>query len=184
MRPAWDNLGPHWGPAVADHITVELHDPAAYSTIKYTKNDIPLSTSGIATVTVPRTFSGNYYVTIKHRNSLETVASSPLLINTPSLNYNFSTAASKAFGNNLKSLSGGVFGIYSGDFSSATTLYPATPVPDGVIDLFDIYYSYASYLHGDFGYLVGDLNGDGVVDLFDVYMAYANFQLGIYKITP
>jgi len=184
MRAARDQVGPHWGSSVADHITVELHDPVTYSTVKYTANNLSLSTNGNATFVIPRAFSGSYYVTIKNRNSLETVTAAPLLVNTTSLNYDLSTSASKAYGNNLKSLSGGVFGIYSGDINSATTPYPAIPVQDGVIDLLDDYYIYSSFLHGDFGYLPGDLNGDGVVDLVDDYIAYANFLLGIYKITP
>jgi hypothetical protein len=184
MRAARDQVGPHWGSSVADHITVELHDPVTYATIKYTANNLALSTNGNASVIIPRAFSGNYYVTVKNRNSLETVTAAPMLVNTTTLNYDFSTAKSKAYGNNLKSLSGGVFGIYSGDINSVATPYPSAPVQDGVIDLLDDYYIYASFLNGDYGYLSGDLNGDGVVDLVDDYIAYANFLLGIYKITP
>jgi hypothetical protein len=58
------------------------------------------------------------------------------------------------------------------------------PTQDGVIDLFDDYYIYSSFLHGDYGYYVGDLNGDGVVDLLDAYMAYTNYLLGVYSKTP
>ncbi|MCX6246893.1 MAG: hypothetical protein NTW10_04095 [Bacteroidetes bacterium] len=184
MRAAWDISGPKWGASIADHLTVELHDPVTYSLIRYTANDVVLSTTGNATVTIPRAFSGNYYVTIKHRSSLETVTALPVLITTPSLSYDYSTTISKAYGNNLKSLGGGVYGLYSGDLSSASTPYPAAPVKDGVIDLLDNYYIYSSFLNGDYGYKVADLNGDGVVDLMDAYLAYTNFLLGIYAITP
>jgi hypothetical protein len=184
MRAAADALGPHWGATIADHITVELHDPVTYATLKYTSTDNTLSTTGNATITIPRTYSGNYYVTVKHRNSLATVAASPVLINTTALSYDFSTAASKAYGNNQKSLSGGVFGIYTGDICSSSTPYPGVPTQDGVIDLLDNYYIYSSFLHGDYGYFVADLNGDGVVDLLDAYLAYTNYLLGVYSKTP
>ena len=62
--------------------------------------------------------------------------------------------------------------------------YPAAPTQDGVVDLLDAYCIYSSYLHGDYGYMPGDLNGDGVVDLFDDYLAYNNYLLGVYSRTP
>ncbi len=36
MRQAWNELGPLWPAGVADHIKVELHSAANYSTIVYT----------------------------------------------------------------------------------------------------------------------------------------------------
>ncbi len=184
MRAVMDQFGPHWGSTIADHLTVELHDPVTYATLKYTSSGLPLSTTGNVTVTIPRTFSGSYYVTVKQRNSITTVTAASLLINTTALSYDFSTAASKAYASNEKSLGSGVYGIYTGDVTSSSTPYPAAPTQDGVVDLLDAYYIYSSYLHGDYGYMPGDLNGDGVVDLFDDYLAYNNYLLGVYSRTP
>ncbi|MGA3014070.1 MAG: hypothetical protein ABSD71_08545 [Bacteroidales bacterium] len=184
MRAAMDNSGPHWGSTIADEITIELHDPSIYATLKYTASGISLSTSGNATVTIPRTYSGNYYVTIKNQNSLLTVTAAPLLINTTTVNYDFSTAAADAYGSNEKSLGSGVYGIYTGDITSSSTSYPSVPTQDGLVNLLDVNYINSSYLHGDTGYIVGDLNGDAVVDLLDEYLAYNNYLLGIHSITP
>lgn len=184
MRAAMDNSGPHWGATIADHITVELHDPSTYATLKYTASGISLSTAGSASVTIPRTFSGNYYVTIKNQNSLQTVTASPLLLNTTAVSYDFSTGAAKAYGSNEKSLGSGVYGIYTGDITSSSTTYPAVPTQDGTVNLLDVNYIHSSYVHSDSNYIVGDLNGDGVVDLLDEYLAYSNYLLGAHSITP
>jgi hypothetical protein len=184
MRAAMDNSGPHWGSTIADQITIELHDPLTYATLKYTASGISLSTSGNATVTIPRTYSGNYYLTIKNQNSLQTVTAAPLLLNTTAENYDFSTTVAKAYGSNEKSLGSGVYGIYTGDITSSSTSYPTAPVQDGLVNLLDVNYIHSSYLHGDTGYIVGDLNGDGAVDLLDEYLAYSNYLLGIHSITP
>jgi trimeric autotransporter adhesin len=184
MRAAANAVGPQWGPTIADHITVELHDPVTYSTIRYSAADVPLNTNGTASVTIPRAYSGNFYLTVKHRNSLETTTAAPVPVNTTSVGYNFSSSASSAFSNNIKSLGGGVFGIYAGDISSAAASYPSIPVHDGVIDIYDNYYIYLSFLNGDYGYYPGDVNGDGVVDLLDAFIAYTNYIHGVYAITP
>ncbi|MCX6248191.1 MAG: hypothetical protein NTW10_10680 [Bacteroidetes bacterium] len=175
---------PKWGPTIADHITVELHNMLTYATVIYTATDIPLNTNGTATIPVPGTYNGTYYITVKHKTSLETVSAVPVLFNTSTITYNMSDLSSKAFGGNLKALPGGVYAIYAGDVSSPAGVYPAAPVRDGVVDIFDDFYVYSSFLAGDFGYMPADVNGDGVVDLIDTYMVYTNYLLGVYAITP
>lgn len=184
MNPAWDAGGPHWGSGIADKITVELHDTVTYSTIIYSVSDVSLDVNGLATVTIPVTLKSRYYITVKHRNSIETVTANPVgLPGRYAVSYNFTTSAGKAYGNNQKGVVG-IYMIYSGDITSAGIYYPASPVRDGITDLEDLYYIFASYLNGDMGYLPSDLNGDGVVDITDEYMAFDNFLLGIYAITP
>jgi hypothetical protein len=183
MHQAWDALGPHWPAGIADHITVELHDPVTYATIVNTSPDVPLNTSGAATAYIPASFSGSYYITVKHRNSIETTSNAAVSFAAGTINQSFGSPAN-VFGGNLALSADGHYLIYGGDVSSAAGIYPSAPVKDGVTDLFDIYYIYASYLHGDFGYLPGDVNGDGVVDLLDAYFVYSNFLLGIYAKTP
>jgi hypothetical protein len=178
------NFVPKWGPTIADHVNVELHAAANYLTIVYTATDVPLNTNGTLTAPIPGIYNGSYYVTIKHKNSLETVVAAPILFNSSNISYNMSDLSTRAFGGNLKAMPGGVYAIYAGDVSSFSGIYPAAPVKDGVVDLFDDYYVYASFVNGDFGYMPADVNGDGVVDLFDAYLVYANFLLGIYVITP
>jgi len=178
------NFTPKWGPTVADRITVEIHDPVTYATILKVIPDVNLGLNGNALVNIPTLKSGNYYITIKHRNSIETVCATPQAFAGSSLSYNFSNAASKAYGSNLKAMGSGVFAIYVGDVSDFFNSYPGPGVQDGIIDIIDLYYIYPSYLAGDLGYVVSDLNGDGVVDVLDLYMDYDNYLLGIYAITP
>ena len=184
MYPAYDDSAPHWGSTVADMIEVKLHDSANYANIIFNENNVSLGTNGLATVMVPAYLKSHYYISIQHRNSIETVTANPVAFPGRSVvNYNFSTSANKAFGNNLKGIAG-VYVIFSGDVSSSGVGYPAAAVQDGITDLEDLYYIFYSYLNGDTGYLAADLNGDGVVDITDEYLAFDNFLLGVYAITP
>jgi len=58
-----------------------------------------------------------YYIVIKHRNSIETWSSGANSFLLNNLTYNFTTAATKAYGNNQKQIDASPiqFGIYSGD---------------------------------------------------------------------
>jgi hypothetical protein len=178
------NFTPKWGPTIADHITVEIHDPVTYSTVKKVFTDVPLNVNGTVATNIPSLQNGNYYITIKHRNSIETVCATPQTFNGGAITYNFSDAATKAFGSNLKSMGGGIYAIYTGDITDLAHTYPTTPVQDGIIDILDLYYVYPSYLGGGLGYVPSDLNGDGVVDVLDLYLNYNNYLLGIYAMTP
>lgn len=110
--------------------------------------------------------SGTYYLTVKHLNSIETWSkfSGENLINDGSIyNFDFTTAITQAYGNNLK-LKGSKFCMYSGDVNQ-----------DGFVTLFDvipIYNNASSFISGY--YLKTDLTGDGIVDLTDVTICYNN----------
>ncbi|MEI6456463.1 MAG: hypothetical protein WCO93_09255, partial [bacterium] len=188
MNNAYDFDGvsfiPKWGASIADHITVEIHDPVNYLIVKKVVNDVPLNVNGTAVANIPSLQNGNYYITIKHRNSIETVCASPQAFSGAALSYNFSDAVTKAYGDNMISMGGGVYAIYVGDVTDFSNPYPGTPVQDGLIDIIDLYYIYPSYLAGDLGYVPSDLNGDGIVDVIDLYMDYDSYLLGIYAITP
>ena len=111
-------------------------------------------------------FSGNYYIVVKHLNCIETWSKNGgELLNTDGTlyNYDFTTANLQAYGNNLK-LKGSKYCVYSGDINQ-----------DGFITLFDvipIYNNASNFLSGR--YLVTDLTGDGIVDLADVTLCYNN----------
>ena len=188
MNNAWSfdgvNFAPKWGAGVADHITVEIHDATTYAVVKKVVTDVPLNVNGTALVNIPGLQNGNYYITVKHRNSIETVSATAQAFTGAPVSYNFTDAATKAYGSNLKAMSGGVFAVYTGDIADFSSLYPGIPAQDGIIDILDLYYLYPSYLIGDLGYQPSDLNGDGVVDVLDLYLGYDNYILGIYAITP
>ena len=156
MRQAQDETGAHWPTEIADHITVELHDAANYSTIIYTATDIPLSISGNASITVPGNFNGNYYVTIKHRNSLETTTALAVSFVGSTINQSFGNPAN-VYGGNLQMMIDGKYAIFAGDVNQ-----------DGGIDLNDMIpvdNDASNYLYG---YLNTDVNGDGIIDLNDM----------------
>ncbi len=108
-----------------------------------------------------------YLISVNHRNSIETwsATASPLIFNSDTASYNFTSSANKAFGNNLKqvNLSPVRFAIYSGDVNQ-----------DGNVDLTDVSSVYNNSISFLTGYVVTDLNGDNVVDLTDLTIGYNN----------
>jgi hypothetical protein len=163
MNKAQGASGNQYPGNVADQINVELHHAANYNTIVYTVTAVNLTTSGQAAVNVPGTKSGSYYLAVKHRNSIETVSAVPVSFSGMSVNYNFSDNISKAYGNNLKLLLSGVYGIFTGDING-----------DGSVNALDL--SGIGTDAGNFvsGYVNTDVNGDGVIDALDLIPADNN----------
>ena len=157
MNAAHDESGLHWGTGIADKITVELHSSSSYSTIIYTANNVDLLTNGTATLGVPNTYSGSYFITVKHRNSISTVTAAPVSFASGPVSYNFTDNATKAYGNNLLQMIDGKYTIFAGDASV-----------DGLIDGTDL--SLVDNAASAFlsGYLLTDVNGDGLVDGSDL----------------
>jgi hypothetical protein len=166
MNQAHDASGPHFSTGIADLVTVELHNATNYSNIVYSLGLMNLSTNGdIAISAIPALYSGSYYLTIKHRNSIETTSASPVSFTGGTVNYDFSTAASKAYGNNMK-LMGTVYAIYGGD-----------PNQNGTVDGTDmLMIDNASHPPVLRGYFPQDLNGDGIIDGTDMVMIDNNSQ--------
>jgi hypothetical protein len=121
-----------------------------------------VGTNGLGTFTFPAAAIGNsYYIAVQHRNALETWSAAPVAI-TATTTYDFSTAATQAFGSNMVGLGAGgtaPFAFYSGDIESVAG--------DGAIDLLDYPVWEIDNNNFAFGYFRSDLNGDGSVDLLD-----------------
>jgi PKD repeat protein len=155
MNQANNELGPQFSPGIADQITVELHNAGNYSLIEHSANNVNLGTNGKANVPVPITFPDSYYITIKHRNSIETTTAFPLSLAGSLITYDFD-GPSKAFGGNLLMMTDGEYVIYGGDANQ-----------DGAIDGGDVtpfdndQFNYVS------GYVNTDINGDGIIDSGD-----------------
>jgi hypothetical protein len=155
MNQAWDEFGPRWEAGVADHIAIELHSSTNYSTIVYTAVDVELKTDGTASVTIPAEYNGSYYITIKHRNSVETTSASAVSFSPVTINKSFGSR-SDVYGGNLGESGDGYYVIYAGDVNQ-----------DGFIDTQDFIgvdndsYNYRS------GYLVTDVDGNGFIDTND-----------------
>ncbi len=113
-----------------------------------------------------------YYIQINHRNSIETWSNTPQIFNGDSLTYDFTSAASQAFGNNL-TLVGSKWCIYSGDVNQ-----------DGTIDAGDVSIVDNASAIGLSGNVPEDLNGDGFVDASDLSIVDENAYNVISAVTP
>ena len=161
MAKAQNASGDEFLGDVADKITVELHNAGAYSTIVYSATDIALSTTGQANISIPGRNYGSYYVTVKHRNSLETTTAVSVSFANGTIEYSFDVP-SKAFGNNLKFVNES-YCIYAGDVNG-----------DGIINAADINSLYSAAAEFSTGYITNDVNGDGIVDAMDLILTDNN----------
>ncbi|MEO6695288.1 MAG: fibronectin type III domain-containing protein [Ignavibacteria bacterium] len=113
-----------------------------------------------------------YYIVVIHRNSIRTFSGSTPSFTAGSLNYNFTTASSQAFGNNMVQV-GLLWSLYTGDVNQ-----------DGIVDGSD-----GSLVDNDAfnfvsGYVVTDVNCDGIVDGSDAVFVEANATNFVQAITP
>jgi hypothetical protein len=157
-------------PGVCDSITVELHNTLSpFSKVYSAKSAI--GTNGSGGFVFPAAVYGNsYYVVAKHRSSLETWSAAPVLLNAGSVSYDFSTAANKAYGNNLYNLGDTRYAIYSGDVNQ-----------NSIINLNDFSLVEGAYHGFSSGYSAYDLNGDGIVEGTDGSLLENNFGKGVVK---
>jgi hypothetical protein len=151
----------------ADLITVDFVNPVT-STTELSLNPT-LSIEGLTSMTLPRTmFNNEYFVVVKHRNSIETWSANPVLFNTASKLYDFTISAESAYGANQVMVEDDVFAIYGGDINQ-----------DGFVDGNDFIDVDNDNTNFASGYLVTDANGDGFVDGNDFIMIDNNNTLFI-----
>jgi hypothetical protein len=162
-----------WPGTVADVITVELHDATNYSNIVTTITDVELNQDGTASFELSELYSGTYYITIKNRNHIETVSKNSISFAGGNISYDFTTAATQAYGDNQTELETGIFGIYAGEVNH-----------DGFININDAGIVNASVLNSDVGYFVTDINGNGEVNIDDAGIVNANVLYGIIVSKP
>ncbi len=157
---------------VPDTVTVELRSNSSpYSLVQSKK--IFLNNLGTGTTTFTTVSDGTpYYIVLKHRNGLETWSAAGQLFTSGTLNYNFTSAQNKAYGNNLIQ-KGTKWCVYSGDVNK-----------DEFIDGTDVSSCFNSANLGESGYIVFDLTGDDFVDGSDLALAFNNNNLGIQALHP
>ena len=171
MQPVLANQGVGASSTATDNITVELHDAATPSIITATATGV-LNSDGTATLTYPPQTSPQY-ITILHRNSLQTWSANPVTMS-GTVNYDFSDAASKAYGNNMIQVSPGIWAIYTGDLNQ-----------DGFIDSNDYPVFDGDSFNGVQGiYIATDMNGDGFVDSNDYPVFDMNSFAGVAVMQP
>lgn len=172
MQPVLINQGQTPSvPNQCDNISIELHNPTppyalASTTIR------PILMNGTLTASYLNILGQSYYIVLKHRNGVELWSANPVVM-TPSLTYDFTTAAAQAFGSNQVSVGPGIWAMYCGDINQ-----------DDVIDGLD--YNEWETDNNIFasGYYSTDLNGDGVVDGLDFLYWEQNNNNFIGAVTP
>lgn len=172
MNKSRNASGNQFSGSVADQIMVELHEadpPYVLAGGPYTVN---LNTDGSALVTIPASLGSNYYIVVKHRNSIETWNASPLSFSSAAISYNFSISSGQAFGNNLKLVSG-KYVMFGGDVNQ-----------DGIVDSGDLVAVDNEASNFAVGYLANDVNGDGTVNSEDALLINANASVFVVKIVP
>jgi len=155
-----------------DTVTVELrNNTPPYSLVDQTK--ILLDNNGQGNGKFYEAVNGTpYYIVVKHRNSIETWSALPQAFTSGSLAYDFTTAADKAYGNNLK-LINGKWCIYSGDVNQ-----------DGFVDTEDLNLVFIDNVNGSTGYIRTDLYGDLFTEIEDLIIVFRNNILGVERKTP
>ncbi|MBS1494998.1 MAG: PQQ-dependent sugar dehydrogenase [Bacteroidetes bacterium] len=153
---------------IKDSVKIYLRDNASPYSIIDSASGILDSLTFTAPVIFNRALTGNYYIEVKHRNSLETWSSSQVnytvAVNT---NYNFTSSVTQAYGSNMI-LKNGKWCIYSGDINQ-----------DGFINGND--FTFYSAQFGSTGYLASDLNGDGIVNGNDFTIFSNNYTKGTVR---
>ncbi|MBK9540851.1 MAG: hypothetical protein IPO49_00880 [Bacteroidetes bacterium] len=160
-------------PSVCDTLTVSLASSISpYSIVTSNVGVIGLNGSGSFVFTGP--YLGNsYYVVVQHRNSLETWSANPVLFSSSSITYDFSTAASKAYGSNEILHTSGKYAIRSGDVNQ-----------DGTIESSDYSSIENSSQFFASGYLPADVTGDNLVESSDYSLIENNSQLFLFSVRP
>ena len=155
-----------------DTITVELRNSLApFSLVDQAK--IYLDANGHGSGKFYAAEIGTpYYLVVKHRNSIETWSAAPETFVTSAISYDFTSGSNKAFGNNLKLISG-KWCIFGGDVNQ-----------DGFVDTADLNQVFSENVNGVSGYVTTDLNGDMFTEVEDLNIVFTNNVIGVSKKTP
>ncbi|HOZ52736.1 MAG TPA: CARDB domain-containing protein, partial [Chitinophagaceae bacterium] len=171
------NEGQYNFPTDVDTVLIELHhDTIGYPMLSSFKG--VLQTNGMMSCYFDSTnlIGTSCYIVVKHRNAIETWSANPISISNGIngiLNYDFTSAANKAFGSNQSEVESGVWALFSGDLND-----------DDNIDLLDLSNLESDINTFQFGYFASDINGDGNVDLLDIPIVESNINYFIFSNHP
>jgi hypothetical protein len=158
-----------------EDLTVELHDATTYALIPGATTTAVLKTDGTAVCTFTSAPSGSFYVVVKGSNMVQTWSANPIAVGATPTNYDFSTAATQAYGGNMIEMvaAEGIYGFYSGDINQ-----------DEVVDGSDSTSLSDDIDNSAFGVLATDLNGDGSVDGSDYTYFSDNAENSVFSNHP
>ena len=167
---------PVFSGTVVDTLTIELHNATNYGLIEYQVHGVELNTNGDINLSgisgIPSVHNGEYYITIRHRNSILTTTSLPISFAGSTISYDFSTGAGQAFGSNLQNMNG-VYAIFGGDENQ-----------DQLVDSSDMIDADNDAAAFAVGYIPTDVNGDGLVDSSDMILIDNNSTAFVASILP
>jgi hypothetical protein len=162
-------IGNQFGNDISDVVSIEIRNAFIPYSIVNSFTNVGISTDGTAVIdSVLIDANNSYYLTLKQRNHLETWSAAPVSFSGDTVFYNFTTDATKAYGDNQKEVAPGVFAIYAGDVNQ-----------DGLVDGSDMSDTETDNNNFITGYIVTDINGDGLVDGSDMSIVEAannNFE--------
>ncbi|MBK9404611.1 MAG: hypothetical protein IPN57_08775 [Ignavibacteria bacterium] len=117
----------------------------------------------------------DYYIQVKHRNSIEIWSSNTIQFTTQYNSYQFSSAASQAYGDNMIQVDETPvrFAFFSGDVNQ-----------DGTIDASDLSDTDNDAFNSVSGYVSTDVTGDDFVDAADVSIVDNNAFNSVSAVTP
>ncbi len=160
---------------IGDTVTVYLRNSSfPYNVIDSSKRK--LSSSGTAPFLFSNAVNGiSYYLEVKHRNSIATWSSFPIVFTSGSSNYNFAAVPTQAYGSNEVQVDTSPlqYAIYSGDVNQ-----------DGFVNLNDIILTSNNSSNFISGYVSTDLNGDDNTNLSDILIAYNNSNRFVSVMRP
>jgi hypothetical protein len=168
-------------PLDADYVTVSAINPVTLNVVD-TKTAI-MKTNGSVSFTFGNAVSAgsSYYIRVRHRNAIETWSANPVVMSA-NTSYDFTTAANKAYGNNMiQTFDNGGFAFFSGDISDASS---GVGFQDNIVesqDYLDMENAVQLIL---LGYNPQDITGDGIVEAGDYLVMENNVNYVRFTLRP
>ena len=157
------NYGTYW--SMADTIRFQLRQASSPFAIVDSAKSVISGSHIMYDILFNNAINGNYYLVVKHRNSIETWSNTGISYTRGISFYKNFLIPGASYGDNMVQVipTQSWRGIYSGDVNQ-----------NGVIDLTDVLQTYNDANSFVSGYVVTDINGDNLADLNDVLIAYNN----------
>mgnify|MGYP000935744054 CR=1 FL=1 len=175
MRKVKDSLNYKYQGDTVDLITISLRGGIPHPCpIIDSIPGVALLQNDTAYCQIPDYITGNYYLVVNHRNSIETWSAAPITFKLDESSfYDFTIDSLQAYGNNLKRVNIDKYAIYTGDVNQ-----------DGISDTLDISSISSNAAVFKRKYNNTDLNGDGITDALDLILCDNNISLRIHAIKP